>query len=85
MFHIICVVSASPPTPLQGERGVKCLVGAWWLCLFVLEITLHSLLFALLLHYILLPSPLGEGSGVRPVEVGGEAGWGGCEAGRDWK
>ena len=45
---------------------MKCLVGAWWLCLFVLEITLYSLLFALLLHYILLPSPLGEGLGVRP-------------------
>ena len=40
---------------------------------------------ALFKPYILLPSPLGEGSGVRPVEVGGEAGWGGCEAGGDWK
>jgi len=32
---------ASPPAPLQGERGVKCLVGAWLLCLLVLVVALH--------------------------------------------
>ena len=43
---------ASLPTPLQRERGVKCLVGAWLLCLFVLVIALHLLLFPLVEPYI---------------------------------
>ncbi len=60
------------PRPLsKGRGGVKCLVGAWWLCLFVLVITLHLLLFPLVeaLHI----TPLSPRRG-----VGGEAsrGWG---------
>ena len=68
---------ASPPTPLQGERGVKCLVGAWLLCLFGFVIALLLLLFPLVvaLHILLFSfvvalhiTPLSPWRG-----VGGEA------------
>ena len=59
-----------------------CLVITLHLLLFPLVEALHitplsprrgvggEAFFALLLHYILLPSPLGEGLGVRPVGAG---------------
>ena len=68
---------ASPPNPLQGERGVKCLVEAWLLRLLVLVIALHPLLFTLVgaLHILLFSfvvalhiTPLSPWRG-----VGGEA------------
>ena len=65
---------------------MKCLVGAWLLCLFVLVIALHRLLFPLVraLHIVLFSfvvalhiTPLSPWRG-----AGGEADRGGCEASR---
>ena len=77
--------TASPPTPLRGERGVDSLaalvvnnaiLGYYFFLQF------RILFFACNLGYSLLamskqgyslPSPLGEGLGVRQVWAGGEA------------
>ena len=74
------------PRPLsKGERGVICCVMALFTMLstcasFARTVCLpaHSPPYAVypcfVQHSILLPAPLGEGLGVRPVGVGGEAG-----------
>ena len=57
------------PTPLRGERGVDGLAA-----LVVINVILgYYSLLAMPKQGYSLPSPLGEGLGVRPVWVGGEA------------
>ena len=104
---------ASPPTPLQGERGVICKAttklnntickaptrGNSKGCKAITRTNKHNShaptrgiikdvrqlqeqtsITAMLQQGISLPSPLGEGLGVRPVWSCSEAGWAGGEA-----
>ena len=61
---------ASPPTSLQEERGVKCLVWACLLCLLVLVIALHTLLFSLVVALHVTPLSPWRGAGVRLFPLG---------------
>jgi hypothetical protein len=61
---------ASPPIPLRGERGVICKASTRGNNKRCKVITRQTSITTMPQQGISLPSPLGEGAGVRPVKAG---------------